>query len=483
MSILIPLHQINDEQLQIINKLLIIKPKPVYIDHKNEHKKYQKKEEKNEPICLYEINKESNVISLPYAFARTIFKLPIPNYHPSVSFQFTKNLFEQQIQIVEDAINHLTTLGSTTLNLATASGKTVISVYLASQLKKLTLVFITNVGLGKQWYTSFKEFSNAKVWHVGGDEPIPKDGLDVIICMNTRFKILPKDLINQVGLVIYDEAHTFCTPGRTDCILGIHPQYVIAATATLNRPDGLHVMIELTCGLHKIIKISRKPFVVYKYNTGIEFEIKLNRQQQPDWSKLTLDQAQSEKRNLLIEQLIQCNMDSKILILTWRSKTHALPLAQSLKSKGYNVDYMAGTKKTYQDSHILIGTIKKIGTGFDEKSACADFNGTRINLLILVGSTKSIELLEQIAGRVFRSDFPQIIHFVDDCPISINHWKKSVPWYRSRNGEIYEVNSPYCDPNITIKGKINARAQRKIQADIDTTIDEQLKRFQQSPQP
>lgn len=475
MSIRIPVNQISDEQLRIIDRLLNIKPKPTFEPGK---KNFYNKEEKLEPICLYQI--EDGIISLPYAFARTLFKLPIPSYHPSVSFQFTKNLYEAQIQVVEDALNHLITLGSTTLNLATAFGKTVVSIYLAAQLKKLTLIFITGVNLGSQWYASFKEFSNAKVWHVGGQEPVPKDGLDVIICMNTRFKHLPKELVNQIGLVIYDEAHTFCTPGRTDCILGVQPQYVIAATATLNRPDAQHTIMESTCGLHKIIKISRKKFIVYRYNTGIDIEIKLNRQGSPDWSKITLQQAQSEKRNLLIEQLIQCNMNAKILVLTWRSKSHAIPLAQSLKMKGYNVDYMAGTKKTYHDSHILIGTIKKIGTGFDEKSACEDYNGTRINLLILVGSTKSVELLEQIAGRAFRSDFPQIIHFVDDCSISVNHWKKSVPWYVSRNGEIYEVNSPYYDPNVTIKGKIITRQRKQMQHDIDSTMDEQLTRFQQT---
>ncbi len=480
MSIVIPLTSLTDDQLQIIQKLLLIKPKPSFKQFKKNNY-YTKPNPKSEPICLYYIDVVKKTISLPYAFCRTLLRLPIPSYHPSIPFIFTKKLYEQQVQIAEDALNDLHKLGSATLNLATAFGKTVIACYLSALLGKLTLVLLTSVTLVDQWYKSYLEFTDAKVWAVGSKQGPPTDGINVILCMDTRFEQLPQEVLQYIGTVIYDEAHTFCTPGRVKCILGVQPQYIISATATLNREDGLHSIIEYTCGLHRIIKISRKPFLVYKYNTGIEIEIEQTKQGTPDWNKMTLAQAKSEKRNGLIEQLIICNMNLKILILTWRSGEHAVPLSNMLKNKGYNVDYMAGTKRSYHDSHILVGTIKKIGTGFDEKAACEDFNGVRINLLLLVGSTQSVELLEQIAGRVFRSDFPQIIHFVDDCPISFNHWKKSAPWYRSRNGQIYEINSPYVDADRIVEGELKGRRRKNPDMQTDDVSDEQLRRFQEEP--
>ncbi|GAG77337.1 unnamed protein product, partial [marine sediment metagenome] len=190
-----------------------------------------------------------------------------------------------------------------------------------------------------------------------------------------------------------------------------------------------------------IVKISEKPFNVYKYHTGVEVPIVLNRQGNSDWSKLTSMLCQDQQRNDQIVRLVSRNSTSKILILTWRHENHVIPLVQMLKDNGENVDYMAGTKKKYSDSRILIGTISKIGTGFDEKAACDDFNGIRINLLILVGSIKNVELLEQVAGRCFRADFPSIIHFVDDMKIIQNHWKEAKKWYESRNGTINEFES------------------------------------------
>ena len=478
MSITIHEDHITLEQLETIRKLLYIVPKKGFnnfIPNKALYFKLKKQMEENptDPIFLYNINQNTNLITLPYFFARSLLNLPIPNYHPKFPFSFTKQLFESQVDIVHDAWKQLQTYGTTTLNLHTGAGKTVDAAFLASITGNITLVIVTSGTVGVQWSKTFQDFTNANIWYVELNKPPPNEIAQVIICQDTRFKLLPPNYLKYIGTVIYDEAHTLCTPERIKCILGVQPQYVIAATATLNRQDGLHSIIEATCGTHKIVKISKKPFIVYKYNTGINIEIKLNAMGTPDWSKVTLDQAMSPHRNWLIHHIISQHMNDKVLVLTWRAKDHAIPLAKWLKESGHNVDYMAGTKKSYSDSHVLVGTIKKIGTGFDEKTACENFNGQRINILILAGSTRQVELLEQIAGRAFRSDFPIIYHLVDNCSISKNHWKISVPWYKSRNGQIIEKNSPYVDTQQINIGN--------FKHDADSIMDEQLKRYRENP--
>ena len=459
----IPRLCLSENHVEIIPKLLLIKP--IIKNNFARGNRWGQRDMVKESVLMLKTDKLLNGedtrepddynVYLPYAFTRILLNIPIPNYHPMSNYNFVGNLYESQVQVASDAIDHLEKYGSVTLNLYTSFGKTVLGAYLGAWSKKITLILYTNTILEPQWLSTFKIFTDARIWIVGSKEGPPADGPHVILCMNTRFKKLDKEYIKHIGTVIYDEADTFCTPGRVDCLLDITPKYVIAATATLIRDDGMHLMMESVCGKHIIRKISRKPFVVYKYMTGIHIEQPINRQGTPDWSKVTLAQSTSAERNMLIYSAIIHNRDKKILVLTWRKEEHVLPLYHWFKNMGLDVDYMAGTKKTYKDSKVLIGTIAKIGRGFDEKAACDNYNGTRINLLILVGSTRSVKLLEQVAGRVFRDDFPQIIHFVDECSISKNHWKVASPWYKSRNGDIYEVLSPYYRENIhTIENDI-----------------------------
>ncbi|GAG22362.1 unnamed protein product [marine sediment metagenome] len=92
---------------------------------------------------------------------------------------------------------------------------------------------------------------------------------------------------------------------------------------------------------------------------------------------------------------------------------------------------------------MTLCTSQKIGTGFDEKSACSTYNGIRINLMILTGSTKTPELLEQWAGRGMNFNKPTIIHIVDDMAIIKRYWTSANKWYKSRNATITKFNSQY----------------------------------------
>jgi hypothetical protein len=51
---------------------------------------------------------------------------------------------------------------------------------------------------------------------------------------------------------------------------------------------------------------------------------------------------------------------------------------------------------------------------------------------------KSEILIEQVAGRAFRSDFPTIVHYVDDMRIAKNHWRIASKWCVNNHGVIRE---------------------------------------------
>ena len=127
----------------------------------------------------------------------------------------------------------------------------------------------------------------------------------------------------------------------------------------------------------------------------------------------------------------------RILVMTNRV-CHAKEIKAKLDLLGVDCDIMAGNKKEYEHCRVLIGTISKIGTGFDEAKACKNFSGEPIGLMIVLFSTKSNILIEQTSGRIFRHKAPNIIYFLDNASISKGHWYTAKKWYKSRDANIIQ---------------------------------------------
>lgn len=459
MALRISKKYINPDLAKIIRQhLYLIPEESFYI--KNMYGKNNNASSNKEALLFF--STDGDDILLPYAYGKKILNQyqiqHISPVLPITNFTFTGTLNDHQIPLIEDCISQLSQYGTTTLNIFTGSGKTIMAVYLASILKRKTLILFHRDIFISQWFSTLNEFTSAKSWIIKeGNENKPPDEFDIILSMDSRFNKIPIEIKNQIGTVIIDEAHAFCTPSRVPILLGTQPNYVISCTATLKRNDGLEFMIQLICGMHKVMKISRKPFSVHKMNTGIKFPLPLNKQGKPDWTEIVTQLCNNVQRNQYAMDMVLSNHQHKILILTGR-KEHVDNIHNYLKLCGQSVDYMAGNKRSYNDSRILVGTISKIGTGFDEKSACQNFSGFRIDMLILMTSIASMELLEQVAGRCFRADFPMIIHLVDDLSMIKRHWKEAEEWYRSRNGTIYEINITPTPPD----DGLNANKEQEV---------------------
>ena len=191
--------------------------------------------------------------------------------------------------------------------------------------------------------------------------------------------------------------------------------------------------------------------------TGIETELTKTKSGMVNWAQLNKDLTEHPLRNKYIVDLIIQNPEQKIIVLTW-TKDHVSLLYNMLIEKNIQTDFLCGSKQKYNDSQVLIGTIPKIGTGFDEATSCHDFKGRKSNMLILCGSTKNTGGLEQFVGRVFRADFPTVFHLVDNNKIVQSHWKNCEKWYISRNGDIHEI-------SIDIDNVHNRNERKRISDD------------------
>jgi len=443
MSIEVPRDQLTLEQKELIRKLLTIQPRaaPSY----NKSAAFYAASEPKEPIIFFET--EGPLVRIPFAIGARILGAFVNNrrVNPQLPFVFTGKLRPEQEEVVEEALKLMRTTGTVTLGTYPGSGKTVMGAWLSSKIwpepnkAEPVLVIHPLTVLNESWANTFTEFTDATVWVVDGKSP-PAIMPNVIISHDRRVEKIPPAWLKSIGFLILDEAHKLCTPTKVHALLATQPKYILAETATLHRPDdGLHAMIYAMVGTHSIDRISTKPFSVTKLLTGIKVPLETTTKG-VNFQALMTSLAQEPQRNKIVVDIVMANLAQgwKIIILT-PTKEHVNILNRLLQEQGVRTDFMMGTKSKYHDSDVLLGTVSKIGTGFDEKMSCPDFGGKRADLLIYLASTKKAGMMEQNVGRVFRADQPAVIHFVDDNPISKRHWSEVQKWYKSRNGTISEI--------------------------------------------
>lgn len=315
---------------------------------------------------------------------------------------------------------------------------TIMGALLAHRFGFITMVYCNRQQIAKQWFKTFAKCHvgyESWIWYVG-ETPPPKEGSipPFIICMDKRYKSVPEYIIKSVGTLIIDEAHLFCTPSQVEYLLKCSPRYIIAETATLVRDDGMHSMIQSIVGTHGIFMVSEEPYDFYSIKTGIEVDLVKN-SFGTNYDLLCKSLAANEERNNMIVNIVKNNLHRKFIILT-RLTDHVEILERIFIATGISAGTLYGSKNTYSDSPVLIGTMPKMGTGFDEENACDNFRGKKSSVLILAMSVKKWQQYEQFRGRAMRSKYPIVIWLNDSNNTTKRHLGELKEWIVKTKGNI-----------------------------------------------
>jgi len=351
---------------------------------------------------------------------------------------FSGTLRPHQAEIEAKALAELNNHHSVVVSCYTGFGKTITAIALACRLKLKTLICTPRLILFEQWINAIlnncdNTGTNRPVSVIYPSKPLDPNDLHNFAIINPQniHKIDPH-ILAQFGTVIIDEIHLILSKKIFRNLLYLTPRYLVALSATSYRPDDLNMLFPVFFNPNHLYVPLNRHHIIYKVNTGFAPEIQYTKANKINWNKVLDDQSADKARNDIICRIIQAFPTRNFLVIVKRI-SHGEYLYNKLLSKKENVELICGLKHDFDKAcRVLIGTIGKIGTGFDFE---------KLDTLLLAADT--VEYYIQLIGRIMRTQdkqhFPIIFDLVDDNVILKNHFDKRCDVYRQHGGTIREL--------------------------------------------
>lgn len=351
------------------------------------------------------------------------------NFVPSKikDIEFKGELRSEQIPIITELAEFYQKNGclSGIVKARPGLGKSVLTAYIASELKIKTLIVVDNQNLMKQWIQTFLDFTNITIEDIG---IIQKKafGVDkpIIIAMaqtllrkvkgkiQENFKIIDKA---GIGLVVYDEVHaTSSAPIFSKVSLLFRTKNVLGLSATPFQTGLAEVLMLNTVG--NIISDSKnydmKPeyrLLHYKSNLDGKKIYVMNKlsdylQKKSFYNKVII--GSESYKNLIVNQTRDMlKLGHRIMILCF-TKIQVTTLSDLLTERGIeNKKFYGDERDISYNEKVLVATYSYAGKGFDYKE---------LSCLILACPLAGKKSLIQVIGRILRLDSDKVSPVVID---------------------------------------------------------------------
>jgi superfamily II DNA or RNA helicase len=352
------------------------------------------------------------------------------------------------IDVVTKPHNNGLCFGGGLLELPCGFGKTSISLYILSQLKKKTFVIVHKEFLLNQWVERIQQFlPKARVGRIQG-QIIDIEGKDIVIGMlqSLSMKEYPSSVFDSFGFTIIDEVHHISSQTFSNALFKIVTKYMLGLSATMNRKDGTTRVFKMFLG-DVIFKGDRdeKFDVVVK---AIEYHV-----EDDDFNHVITDFRGNVSYSSMISKLCEYNRRSEFIIkvlvnlLNDNSKQQILILAHNRNLIKYLHDaiqhrkiatvgyYVGGMKeaalKESETKQVIVASFSLASEGLDIKS---------LNTLIMATPKTDIQ---QSVGRILREKHgqPIVVDIIDSHEPFKNQWKKRRAFYMKEKYKIMYTTS------------------------------------------
>ena len=355
---------------------------------------------------------------------------------------FNGQLRQDQIGFVSELMVEIQKNGSCIANAAAGAGKTTMSLYIVSKLKKKTLIIVHKQFLLDQWSERIKQYlPHIKKVGLIQQDIIDVDNCDIVIGMlqSISKKDYPSTLFDQFGLVIIDEVHHICSNVFSRTLFKVASRYMLGLSATVKRADGLDKVLHWFLGPTLVktaldITLERPQVKFISASYASDIKLKYNFKQKiiiPDLiTKITMDPVRNKQIVDEIDTIIKNNLDRKILFLSDR-REHCFIIKEMLsnipdfkKTIGLYIGLMKQEElNESMKCDIMLGTYQLISEGFDRPDLDT----------IILGSSKSS--IVQSVGRVMRrkNKNPPLIIDITDKKYMIGQYKTRLKVYTEKN--------------------------------------------------
>lgn len=328
-------------------------------------------------------------------------------------------------------------------------GKTVLGTYLVAQRRTSTLVLVHRRPLLDQWVVQLAMFLGVDEREIGtlasGKRKLT-GRLDVAMLQSLVRGGAVDDQVATYGQVIVDECHHVPAFSFERVLSEARARYVVGLTATPQRRDGHHPILEMQLGpIRHAVEATHQgvatPFACQLFVRDTEFRLspdKANLPIQTIYRELALD----TKRNVLIlNDVIRAVAEGRSPILLTERKDHLEYFAERLRgfvrhlivlqggmtekerrTRGEQLDAVPG-----DEERLVLATGRYIGEGFDD---------ARLDTLFLALPISWKGTLVQYTGRLHRphpkKTEVRIYDYVDrDVPMLLKMFEKRQRAYRA----------------------------------------------------
>jgi superfamily II DNA or RNA helicase len=362
----------------------------------------------------------------------------------NIECNFVGSLRPIQQPVVEAFINNIFN-GGGLLELPCAFGKTVLSLYIISVLKKKTLIIVHKEFLMNQWIERIEQFiPNMRIGKIQG-QIIDIENKDIVIGMlqSLSMKDYPCELFDSFGFTIIDEVHHISSEVFSCALFKIVTPVMLGLSATMNRKDGTTEVFKMFLGdiIFKGKREEEHNVIVKAYDYCVnddEFnELKTDYRGNIKYSTMISKLCTYNRRSEFILQIIDSsfkeNNNQQMMILA-HNKNILKYLFDAISYRGIANGsggyYIGGMKevdlKLTESKKVVIATYPMAAEALDIKS-----------LTTLLMATPKTDI-EQAVGRILREKHsnPVVIDIIDQHLPFRNQWRKRKTFYKKQNYKI-----------------------------------------------